>query len=198
VAQAPTLWSSFSEAVETDVDIGRLLQIASLAPAIRENGVQNLYLLGKTEPWVVPGSDAQVQLPVWEGPDKMQQTFQRLFLPPALNNAASAPITVEIVNASGQPQMARLAAENLAWYGFAPVISEEVPDKILDETTLTFYAPNFKGSYDWLISWVVDLPREQIALEADEDDFAYDYRLVLGEQYDPCLNPFYAPQVLLP
>ena len=127
VAQAPALWSSFSDSVETDMDIGRLLQVASLAPAIRENGVQNLYLLGKTEPWIVPDSNAQVQLPVWEGPDKMQQTFQRLFLPPALNKAARAPITVEVVNASGNPEMGRLAAENLAWYGFAPVLSEDEP-----------------------------------------------------------------------
>jgi LCP family protein required for cell wall assembly len=196
VTQVPTLWSTFNDTVDTDMDIGRMLQIAAIAPAIRENGVQNLYLLGKTESWIVPESNAQVQLPVWEGPGKMGETLQRLFLPPALNKASRAPIFVEIVNASGDPDLALLAAENLAWYGFVPIHSEEdVP--VQETTTLTYYAPNFKGSYDWLISWVFHFRESEIVLE-DEEEFDYDYQLILGEDYDPCLNQFYAPQAFIP
>jgi polyisoprenyl-teichoic acid--peptidoglycan teichoic acid transferase len=196
VAQVPALWGTFNDTVETDMDIGRILQIASLAPAIRENGVQNLYLFGKTEGWIVPETNAQVQLPVWEGPGKMGETIQRLFLPPALNKATSAPIFVEIVNASGDPDLALLAADNLAWYGFVPVHSdEEVAEQ--ETTTLTYYAPNFKGSYDWLISWVFNLRQSEIFLEGDEQ-FDYDYQVILGEDYDPCLNQFFAPQAFIP
>ncbi len=196
ISKVPDLWSTFNEAVDTDMDIGRILQIASLAPAIHENGVQNLYLLGKTEEWVVPETDAQVQLPVWEGEGKMAETIQRLFLPPALNKATNAPIFVEIVNASGDPELALLAAENLAWYGFVPVQSEEdVPEQ--EATSLTYYAPNFKGSYDWLISWIFDLRQSEIDLD-DETQFEYDYQVVLGQDYDPCLNQFFAPQAFIP
>ncbi len=196
VAQVPALWGAFQDTVETDMDIGRMLQIASLAPAIRENGVQNLYLLGKTEPWIVPETNAQVQLPVWEGPDKMSETFQRLFLPPALNKASRAPIVVEVVNATGNPDMAMLAADNLAWYGFVPVLrDEDVPPQ--ESTTLTYYAPNFKGSYDWMISWIFDLSQGDIILD-EETPFDYDYQVILGEDFDPCLNPFFAPQSFLP
>lgn len=196
VTQVPSLWGTFNDTVDTDMDIGRLLQITALAPAIRENGVQNLYLLGKTENWIVPESNAQVQLPVWEGPGKMGETIQRLFLPPALNKASRAPIFVEIVNASGNPDLALLAAENLAWYGFVPVHSaEDVPEE--ETTTLTYYAPNFKGSYDWLISWIFDLRQSEIILE-EEEPSDYDYQVVLGEDYDPCLNQFFAPQAFIP
>jgi LCP family protein required for cell wall assembly len=196
VAQVPALWGTFQDTVETDMDIGRMLQIASLGPAIRENGVQNLYLLGKTEPWIVPETNAQVQLPVWEGPGKMSETFQRLFLPPALNKASRAPIVVEVVNASGNPDMAMLAADNLAWYGFVPIVGDE--DMPLQESTmLTYYAPNFKGSYDWMISWIFDLSKGEIILD-EETAFDYDYQVVLGEDFDPCLNPFFAPQAFLP
>lgn len=196
VTQVPSLWSTFNETVETDLDIGRILQLASLAPAIRENGIQNLYLLGKTENWVVPESDAQVQLPVWEGEGKMAETLQRLFLPPALNKATRAPIFVEIVNSSGNPDAALLAADNLAWYGLVPVISEET-DSTEETTTLTYYAPNFKGSYDWLISWIFNLRQSEIVLE-DEEPFEFDYQVILGEDYDPCLNQFFAPQAFIP
>ena len=196
VSQAPSLWNTFKDTIETDMDLGRLLQIAALAPSIRENGIQNLYLLGKTENWIVPETNAQVQLPVWEGPGEMGETLQRLFLPPALNKATRAPIFVEIVNASGNPELPLLAADNLAWYGFVPVINEEeVP--VEETTTLTYFAPNFKGSYDWLISWVFSLRQSEIILNED-DLHDYDYQVILGEDYDPCLNQFFAPQAFIP
>jgi polyisoprenyl-teichoic acid--peptidoglycan teichoic acid transferase len=195
VPQVPTLWNSYNEAVETDMDIGRVLQLAALAPGVRENGIQNLYLMGKTESWTVPESNAQVQLPIWEGPGQMQETFQRLFLPPALNKASRAPIVVEIINATGNEEMAQLAAENLAWYGFVPVIGDESLE--VDETSLTYYGPNFKGSYDWLISWIFHLGQNDIELNDEESDYPYDYRAVLGEDYDPCLNELFAPQAFV-
>ena len=196
VSQAPVLWDSYKDTIETDMDIGRMLQIAALAPGIRENGIQNLFLMGKTEPWVVPDSNAQVQLPIWDGPGEMRETFQRLFLPPALNKADRAPITVEIVNASGNEDMMQLAAENLAWYGFVPLVGDEA--KPVEATTLTYYGPNFKGSFDWLISWIVHLNKNDIVLNDEETDLDTNYRLVLGEDYDPCINELFAPQSLLP
>lgn len=198
VAQVPTLYSTFQDTVETDMDIGRILQIAALAPAIRENGVQNLYLAGKMESWTLPESNAQVLLPVWEGDNKMRDTFQRLFLPPALNRAERAPITVEIVNATGNPDMALLAADNLAWYGFVPVITEALSEEAEATTTLEYFAPNFKGSYNWLSSWIFSMDQEEIELVTDVGNYPYDYRVILGEDYDPCVNQFFAPQSFLP
>ncbi len=196
VTQAPALWSTFQDVVETDMDIGRILQLASLAPAISENGVQNLYLQGKTESWTIPDSGAAVQLPVWEGPNKMQDTFQRLFLPPALNRADRAPIFVEVVNGTNNPDLVRLAADNLAWYGFVPIIGE--PFGGSQATTVAeYYGPNFKGSYNWLMSWIAGR-RESETILVDDPGYQYDYRLVLGEDYDPCLPAFYAPQADLP
>ena len=196
VSQAPTLWNSYKDIIETDMDIGRILQIAALAPGIRENGIQNLYLFGKTESWIVPETNAQVLLPLWDGPGAMQETFQRLFRPPALNKASRAPIVVEIINASGDDEMPRLVAENLAWHGFVPVISDErVP--IEELTSLTYYGPNFKGSFDWLISWVFHLKQSDITLNDTNLDYPYDYQAVLGEDVDPCLNELFAPQALL-
>ena len=38
--QVPTLWDTFKNKVDTDMDIGLILQLVTLAPSIRENGVQ--------------------------------------------------------------------------------------------------------------------------------------------------------------
>lgn len=191
LSEIPTLWNTYKTTIDTDMDIGKMLQLATMAPAVRENGIQNLYLAGKTESFVTPGG-AAVQLPIWEGQDMMRDTLAQLFRPPALNRAARPPITVEIINASGNPDMALLAADNLAWFGFAPVVGETaVPTQ--DATEIAYYKPNFKESYDWLISWIFDENKSEIELAADSS-YEYDYRVVLGESYNPCRPQLYAPK----
>jgi polyisoprenyl-teichoic acid--peptidoglycan teichoic acid transferase len=194
VAEFPTLWNTYKNSVETDLDIGRMLQLASLAPAVRQNGIQNLYLAGKTESWVTPGGGA-VQLPVWEGQGMMRDTFRRLFRPPDLSRANRAPIYVEVINATDRPEMGLLAADNLAWYGFVPIIGPAEPQEG-STTTLSYYKPNFKESYDWLISWIFNVPRGSIELASDSE-YTYDYRVVIGEDYNPCRPQLYAPQAFL-
>ena len=191
ITQFPSLWEAYNSNVETDMDIGRMLQLASLAPAIRQNGVQHLYLVRGIVAWEAP-SGAQVQLPVWEGENNLQETFSRLFRVPALNRANRRPITVEIVNATGNPDMALLAADNLAWYGFVPIIAEAAPETE-PTTQVLYYRPNFKDSFDWMISWIFDMYRSEIQLTED-DTFEYEYRVILGEDYDPCLNQLFQPQ----
>jgi hypothetical protein len=144
------------------------------------------------QPYIVPSSGAQVQLPVW---DKAQDTFRRLFLPPALNQASRPPITVEIINSTDNPDLALLAADNLERYGFEPIISNaEVEEQRL--TTIEYHAQNLKGSFDWLFSWIVDKRKGDIEL-APDTAYEYDYRLVLGTEYDPCRPQLFAPQIFL-
>lgn len=194
LSEFPSMWEAYQTYIDTDIDLGRALQLASLAPAIRNNGVQHLYLAGRTEPWLSPGG-ARVHLPVWEGDGMMEETFSRLFLPPALNMAEQPPITVEIVNASGNPDLTALAADNLAWFGFVPVVGETAA-QTTPRTSLTYYRPNFKGSYDWLISWVFGMRKSSIQL-GEDTAVSTEYRVILGEDYDPCRPQLYAPQLFL-
>ena len=84
------------------------------------------------------------------------------------------------------------AADNLAWFGFAPILSAEAVSN-QDETTLTYFGQNFKGSYHWLVSWIFDQSRGNVELN-NEETSRYDYEVVIGENYDPCRNPLYAPR----
>ena len=131
-----------------------------------------------------------MQLPVWEN---MQDTLRRLFLPPALNKATRPPITVQVVNSTDNPDLALLAAENLAWYGFEPIISDEQMET-QRRTSIQYYAQNMKGSFDWLLSWIMDKQKSAIELVPDTD-YDYDYRVVIGTDYDPCRPQLFAPQI---
>ncbi len=191
--ELPNLWSTYKDSVKTDIDIGRLLQLAAVAPGVRENGVQHLYIVGnQLQPYTVPESGARVQLPIWEN---MEDTFQRLFLPPALNRASRPPITVEVVNRSGNPDLALLAADNLEWYGFEPIITEH-DSPAGDPTSIDYFAQNFKGSYDWLLSWIFDQASQEIELVPDIE-YEYNYRVILGPDYDPCRPQLFAPEIYL-
>ncbi len=198
IAQVPTLWNVFKDYVATDIDIGRLLQFATLAPAIRDNNIQHLYLAGKTESWTVPTSGAFVQIPIWEGDRMMEETLRHLFLPPALSKSTNPLITVEVINVSNNPDLALLAADNLAWYGFAPVVTPVETYPGLEQTpttTIKYFAPNFKGSYDWLISWIFNVRRSDIQLVTDDLAHPTNYQVVVANDYNPCINPFYGPQI---
>ncbi len=192
IGQIPTLWGAYQDTIETDMDMGRILQLASVATAVRANGIQHLYLTGgELQPYAIPESGAQVQLLV---PDKARETFSRLYTTSALNSGLRGGITVEIRNGTGDPVLAQLAADNLAWYGFIPQIGPDVdpPDR-LPYTTLSYKGENFKGSYEWLISWIFNRARSTIELTPDAS-FSTNYQIMLGTNYDPCRNPLYAPR----
>ncbi len=189
--QIPTLYETYRDTVDTDIDIGRVLQLARHAPAVRENGMQQLYIVGnQLQPWSVPDSNPpmNVQLPRWEN---MQYTFQSLFSPPVLNSASRTPIYVEVVNGTANPDLALLAADNLSWYGFVPVITEADRNDY-ENTTISYYGNNLKGSFDTLLSWLFHKKSGDIELVPDTP-YDYDYRVVLGSDYDPCVNHLFAP-----
>ncbi|HSH04958.1 MAG TPA: LCP family protein [Anaerolineae bacterium] len=187
--QIPTLWVTYRDIVDTDMDIGRALQLAPMAYEVEENGLQHIYLVGDNLiPWTVPTTGASVQLPNWE---KMEETLGYMFEPPALSSVYRSPITVEIVNGTGNEDMGALAAENLAWQGFIPEVTETLAEPV-DYTTITYYGPNWKGSFNWMIAWVFDQYRGQLILESEER-YEYNYRVVLGEDFDPCRPQLFAP-----
>ena len=189
LAQAPELFSAYRDIVETDIDIGRFLQFAALAPEIRANGVQHLYIARFLKPWRIPvaeGVSPSVQLPVF---DEMKETLKHIFLPPALNRAARPAISVEIVNGTENPALAQLAAENLAWYGFDPTISSESIDP-QSETKVQYFGPNLKGALSWLVGWLFSENSSRFELVTDQP-YPYEYKVTIGSDFDPCLKPLF-------
>lgn len=204
--EVPELWSIYNDTVETDLDIGRILQFAASAADIRDTGIQSIYLAGdNVTPLSLETSEGNINVQLPNDP-QILQSFARLYQPPSLNRASRPPLTVEIINGNSDPDMVLLAAENLAWQGFVPIISDETPGRIR-QTELTFNAGNLRGSYDWLITWIFDLKRPgdrgNGAYEGDgiygidldpESESPYNYQLHLGEDYNPCRPELFAPK----
>jgi LCP family protein required for cell wall assembly len=180
LSQIPQLWSSYKDSIETDMNIGQILILASLAPAVRQNGLTHLSFPGDSlQAWRVPITGEAVQLIQW---DEAQTTLQQLVQPPALIQGSRTPLKVEVVTGSFHDY--RLAADNLAWYGFIP---EYVPgtDQPPTISEITYFGTNLKGSFGWLISWLFGAETTDIQLNSVEESKA-DFRVVLGRNYDPC------------
>lgn len=190
IADVPTLWNVYQDRVETDLDIGRILQLAAVAPAVKENGVEHLYLARATKNWTAPNG-AFILLPVWEGPNGMEKTFTRLFEPSDMHKSGRRAIFVEVINATNNEDLAVLAADNLSWQGFVPVIgpAEYQAGAV---TRIEYFGPNFKGSYNPLLTWVFNRG-ESVTQLVDDPDYPYAYRVILGEDYNPCRDALYAP-----
>ena len=188
VPQLPILWRAFQDTIETDMDLGRAIQLASLASDIQKHGVQHLTMTYGEIEAVTLESGAEVNVLV---PDIAQRTFARLYEIPTLNNSSRKPIGIEIINRTGNPDMGRVAEENLLWFGFEPTITEE-NGPVEPTTRLQYHGNNFKGSYNWLIGWLFSQFLSDIELEPDAEA-EYAYQVILGEDFDPCKNPLYAP-----
>jgi polyisoprenyl-teichoic acid--peptidoglycan teichoic acid transferase len=186
--QVPALWEAFRASVETDLTLPAVLELAALAPAVRDNGVQHLNLTGDAvRSWRVPDSGASVQLLQWGAAEGI---VAQLFHPPAVRRAQRGGIPVEVV--TNDAILYRQAAENLTWYGFQPrFIGSDEPTP--EATHLAYYAQNLKASYDWLLAWLFHRNTGQILLAAEEPGDPPYYRVHLGHDYNPCL-----PQMLMP
>lgn len=186
LAEAPSLWEAYRDSVETDLTLRAILRLATLAPAVRENGIQHLYLAEAVRPWTTPGGGA-VQLLQWE---EAAPVFAQVMQPPALNQSTRPPLTVEIV--ATDDIRYRLAAENALYHGFAPVRGEGAgPERA--QTQVTYFGPNFKGSFNWLLAWVFDVAPEEIVLDSESHTGDPYYRVVVGADYDPCRPELEAP-----
>lgn len=186
--ELPQLWQTYRETIETDMNLPLLLELAALAPAVQENGIQHLSLSGESvRAWREPGSGAAVQLVQWS---EASTTLARVMQPPALNRSTRPPLIVEVI--TDDYIMYRQMAHNLAWYGFVPrwqQANEQLPQR----TQIEYFAPNFKESYDWLLSWLFHQQPTDIVLKPEESGETTFYRITLGADANPCLSQLEAP-----
>lgn len=184
--QIPALWDAYHQAVETDLDLPTVLELAAAAPAIRDHGIRHLTLpYDAFQSWKVPSSGAAVQLIQWE---TAAPVFAQLLQPSALSRGGR-PLTVEII--TNDPVRYRLAAENLAWFGIIPVFTQ-TSDPDPATTTINLHTPNTKGTNSELVAWVFSQYTDNITLSGDTD-YPYTYTVRLGTNFNSCRPLLEAP-----
>ena len=187
IPRIPDLWSTYRESVETDLTLPALLELARLAPAVAENGVQHLYLAQAVRPWRTPAG-AAVQL---LRPREAQPVLMQLMQPPLLRRGERTPPLVEL--RSRDDLRYRLAEANLGTAGF-PVIREQAPATTPARNQVVYTGATTKGTSAWLLAWALDITETEIRLQPP-GEMALDpyFQVTLGSSYDPCRPQLEAP-----
>lgn len=187
IAQIPALWEAYRQSVQTDLSLAQVLELAAIAPQVRENGIRHLTLpYNAFTSWQVPSTGAAVQLINWPAAEPV---FNQLLYPSELNRG-TRPLRVEVVSNSYEKYL--LAAENLAWFGIIPIYTPN-PEPDPPNTRIDLHAPNDKGTFSWIVAWVFNQSTAQINL-LGSDGSPYLYTVQLGEDFDPCRPLLAAPR----
>lgn len=182
LTQVAELWSQASEAVETDLQLNEIIGLLPLAGALDSSRIRSFTFRQNVEvrSWTSP-EGSSVLVPNREA---IQRLEQAMYQPASSRQFVREEPRIEIVNASGYGQMARVAADRLAWEGFVPVISTERPN-FQERTTLVDYTGRTKGSSLDLLAAALRVDDERISIEPmPERDV--DFRVVLGRSYSAC------------
>jgi len=189
IPQIPSLYADFQGVVTTDLGLWDAMQFAPLAAKLEDAQLRS-FAIGpnQTTPWLTPKGD-DVLLPK---ADALQRLIAEAFTPPSANQLQRPLTRIEVVNASGNAGWELLAAETLRNEGFVPVLSAET---VVTQTmtSLVDYTTTAKGSPLKTLQSILHLADANVTPQPNADS-AVQFRLVLGQDYNPCPRLDWLPE----
>jgi polyisoprenyl-teichoic acid--peptidoglycan teichoic acid transferase len=184
IPHIPELFGELRSAVETDFSLGDLVDLASLAPTLGANRVRSFYInRNYVTSWRTP-QNAAVLLPKQ---DALQGLIQEAMSPPDPDEQANLDAVVEIWDGTENTDWDTLAAERLHYAGFETRLA---PADRRDYSASSLY--DFTAGQDpeqrELLLRTLGLPGSSL-VSSPGSDLSIPYRLVIGEDYNPCFDP---------
>jgi LCP family protein required for cell wall assembly len=182
LTRIPELWSAFQGSVETDLGVGDLVDMGTWAADNADNlRIRSFYLAGGVVSWVAPPDGAQVLLPDWT---RIEPIIESMFTPPSSNRGGQDRIQIEIWNGGTRAAMDRLAADRLTLEGYYPSIG--TPDRQdYPDTLIIDFTGQPKGSKIPRLREIFGVPADRVITLVNPDS-PYQYRVILGADYDSC------------
>lgn len=184
ISKLPDLYAQIQGMVKTDIGLSDVLALAPLAlkldaPRIRSYYISSKYVKG----WWTPGG-AYVLLPKRE---KIEPMLREAMSPPDRDTETRLSLLVEICNNSATKGLELLAAERLHYAGYETRI---VPSEVntVSKTNVIDYTGGGEAEPLAFLLKYLGLSANRVH-QANADDSQAAFRLVLGDDYDPCFNP---------
>lgn len=184
VPRLPQLYLEFSQAINTDLTLNTILDLAPMASSLHSPQIRSYYIGRKlVTPWRTP-QGAAVLLP--NGP-QIQAMLEEALGPAEAEKAAHMTTQVEIWNGTENADWDVLAAERLHYGGFDTKIA--LADQLDYPGSLLYdYTIGQEARQSEILLKVLGL-RQSNLVPAPGDSSQFSYRLILGEDYNPCFNP---------
>jgi hypothetical protein len=180
--QLTDLWPQLLEIVDTDVPPQEFAQLLPLAATLTTNRISSypFRLNHEVVNWQSP-EGSSVLLPV---PEKVATLINDFLNPPVVNQSQLSQRSIKITNASGNPDLSRIAADRLAWEGF--IVSYD--DDLLRPREFTMiydYTGQVKGNSLGTLKSVLRVSDVGVRIEPDPNR-THDYEIIIGRSYYPC------------
>jgi len=188
LTKVPELYAQYTQIVDTDLNLGDLLQFVPMATQLDRSRIKSRFV-GRSQvfPWITPAG-ADVLLP---DRDAISKLLAEAFQPPSENVLAREAPAVEIWNGTPNADWAALAADNLEWAGIRPVIGQA--DTTTYATTVMYdYTTSPKGSARNQLEQIFHLSDANV-IAAPNANAPYPFRIILGSDYNSCVQPVFIP-----
>lgn len=185
LARIPWMYQALASHVSTDLTLAEVLELARLAAELDPASVRSRFIgRDQVDNYRVPGSGAAVLLP---RPDALRALLEATFAGDArVPETPLVGLEIELVDASGRPGWAELAAERLAYAGVTTVPADSQVQSD-DRTVLQDAQPGNDPTRQALLQ-VLGL-RQADVQAAPRPEAPLRFRLVVGKDYNPCFDP---------
>ncbi len=173
------LYSEVRPYIDTDVGLESAPQFISIIERLDNLAIKNRVI---TYPIVKPVTRKDGAM-VLVSTDQIIPSVAESLSPPSGNRMQNR-LTVEVVNASGRPDMEAVATERLAWEGFA-VSSATVADTQQAKTQITDFSATQKGSPISRLISIFEVGKGSVLSQPDPGSTAA-ARITLGADYNSC------------
>ncbi|MCC6805516.1 MAG: LCP family protein [Anaerolineae bacterium] len=190
IDQLSDIYPQVLETVETDIQLGDLLDLVPLALSLDSSRIASYTFrqYTETQPWLSP-EGSSVLTPQREA---IRALELKMIQPPTANQLVREHARVEVINGTGLRSMARVAADRLAREGFVATIGSDAP-AYQPRTMIHDYTGRGKGSSLSALAAVLRVPEADIVSEPDPNR-TVDFRVVLGGSYASCTYNVAPPQ----
>ena len=181
LTRIPELYRALESTVKTDADLDDVLSLAPFVTSLEPAHLRSRFLgRSQVRSYRVPVSGAAVQLPQ---ADAIRTLLMEAFAP--YEESDSVPIRVEVVPGSNI-ELAQLVQERLLYAGFDAVVVEGTPSPDAASHLLA-PAESLPAVRESLLR-ALGLP-SRVLTPWPAGEPSSTYRLLLGEDYDPCFDP---------
>lgn len=178
----PDLWQAFEDTIDTDLTLQDIVALIPTGIQIDTRKIESHFLgPDQIEYFTTPQGASVLRI----RRNATNQVLQQFYTPPTQNRFFLESPRIAIVNQSGEPDLEWVAAERLAWEGFAPTIDTPAAADTVSDTLLYDYTGSTKGSSARTLITLLGIDTDNIIVSPDPNR-TVDYRIVLGASYDAC------------
>jgi LCP family protein required for cell wall assembly len=178
--QLPALWQDLTKVVKTDLTLSDLLSLLPIALNLDNLTLRSYFISPQqVSSWRTP-QGADVLVPNREA---IRAELVKFLTPPTANALTHERPTVAVYNGSGHADWDRVAAERLAWEGFAPQAMGE--SERVAATRIYDHTGGAKPSSLRLLLRALNLSAKNV-IEQPDPNADTDFKVVLGTNYNAC------------